>query len=159
MRLVLRVGVLYLIGCHAPLHRPEDQNVSGRTSGDRLPISLRVSRILQVSMGTGTFEPLSKSRLDNYYRHCFGQWHEENKPPVEVVLRARVHWMKRFLKETRFEPKGKYDAATGTLSVQLIATPDLKAWLQGLMPDLEVVAPTDLRAELKKRMQEALKLL
>ena len=76
-----------------------------------------------------------------------------------MVLRAKKEWMKRFLKETRFEPRGRYDAATGTLSVPLVLTPDLTAWLQGLMPDLEVVGPADLRLMLKKRLQEALKLL
>ena len=146
-RVVLRVGRLYLLGSRV-----------GKVTVE----SLVVSRIKMMTT-TPVFFPVPELDVTEYYKHCFGQWVPRQKgvKPLSLVLYSKESWVRLLFAESHFNPPAKVrpEGEGCRVELKLYDTPDLRKWLLSLLPEVQVLEPSDLRAELKATAQQIVKSL
>lgn len=144
---VLRVGRLYLLGAR-----------EGKNTVECLVVG-------RVKMSTATARFFTRPDFDvqEYYKYCFGQWvpRQKGEKPLTIVLAPRNAWGRLLFAESHFNPPAKIrDTREGVrVELKLYNTPDLRKWLLGLMPEVEVLEPAGLRQELRKLAKEAFDML
>jgi predicted DNA-binding transcriptional regulator YafY len=147
--LSLRVGKLYLVGCH------QDQK--------KKPLVSIVFRRIRMITDTGIkFDRDPKANLADYYKHCFGQWiPREDAKKLDILLKVDQSWLLELFNESNFHPEASIETTGqgGTVRLCLYDTPDLESWLFGLHPHAQVIEPKALRLRLKNRASEALRML
>lgn len=136
---VLRVGRVYLLGAR-----------EGKTQTE----SLVVSRIRMLAATSRFFARPEDFSVAEYYKHCFGQWvpRQKGQKPLSIILVPRDSWGKLLFQESHFNPPARIrEERNGECRVELrlYDTPDLRKWLLSLMPEIEVLEPVELRAELR----------
>lgn len=144
VKVVLRVGRLYLLG------KPAEQN------NPRI-IPLAVRRIRNFT-STGKLFPTSPFDVSNYYRYCFGPWSPQEKTkPERIVLAIKEAWAETLLKESNFQPPLRWRSQQNSpiAELKLYLNPDLENWLLGLIPAVKVLEPQSLALRLRERMSKA----
>ena len=145
--LCLRVGTLYLIG---------------RQGGNRGAFkSLSVRRIKRCIATRESFVP-DPFDVTEYYKFCFGQWPRQlNEIPETVLLAVRSAWVEKYLSESRFNPAGRFlrKGQENCYELKVVIKPDFVNWVLSLVPDVIPLRPPGLRAAVRDRMQQGLKLL
>ncbi len=144
--LSLRVGTLYLIG---------------RQDGNKGPFkNLSVKRIRRCVATQETFARAAFNSAE-FYKYTFGQWaRQPEEKPESVVLSVRAKWLRKYLKESHFNPDGRFLDAEETLyEIKLVVKPDLVNWVLSLAPDLVPVKPESLKNEVAGRVAKALEAL
>lgn len=114
----------------------------------------RVDRILTVeSLDDGRFTRPDAWRVDTLLADSWGVW-VDHSAAVDVVVRVRGAWygiLERFQLHHSQRVEADGDAAIIHWTVRLC--PELEAFLVGLLPDVEVLAPPQLAARLHQRVE------
>lgn len=147
LKLILRMGTLYLA-------------YSTEQTKKVKPKLLVVKRILQESLLQDFFEP-QEIDVENFYKYCFGKWAGdiENSILLKLVLIIKEPWLEAIFKETNFNPPAKIKRVKNNtvVELQLFDTPDLRKWIIGLLPDIEILEPLLFKEEIKKHLQSVIK--
>jgi len=139
---VLRVGRLYLLGAR-----------EGKSTVESLVVS-------RIKMSTATSRYFVRPEFDvrEYYRYCFGQWVPRQKgvKPLQIVLAPRDAWGQILFSESNFNPPAKIRTTREGVRIELklYDTPDLRKWLLGLIPEIDVLEPISLREALRQQAKE-----
>lgn len=113
------------------------------------PISLKLDRILDAKPLQERFDRPDPDTLLHRVRESWGIWQGESDP-VHVVLRFANRQFDR-LRETHWHPTEQtfIDATGSVLWEALISEPrEMKPWIRGWGPDVEVLEPDWLRSEI-----------
>jgi predicted DNA-binding transcriptional regulator YafY len=113
------------------------------------PISLKLDRILDAKPLQARFDRPDPDALLQRVRESWGIWQGESDP-VRVVLRFANRQYDR-LRETHWHPTEQtfIDAEGSVLWEALISEPrEMKPWIRGWGPDVEVLEPDWLRSEI-----------
>jgi len=148
--LSLRVGKLYLVG-----------SLLGQKKLEL--VSLVYKRIKMVTIDSNRkFERDVKASLDNYYKHCFGQWVPRGEAKkLDITLKVDETWLLEMFHESNFNPQATIETTGkgGLVHLTLFDTPDLESWLFSLHPHAQILQPRVLRDRLRQRATQALALL
>jgi|GEM_PF-2211187 len=145
--LSLRVGKLYLVGTY---------------SGESRLVSLVFKRFKMISVESQTFKRNTRANLQDFYKHCFGQWvPREDAKKIDITLKIEEAWLLDIFQESNFNPSVTIEAAETSTIVKLCLydTPDLESWLFSLHPHARVISPRSLRERLRIRADAVAKQL
>lgn len=147
LKLILRMGTLYLA-------------YSTESAKKAKPKLLVVKRIVQESLLQEFFQP-QEIDVQNFYKYCYGKWAGdfETNTLLKLVLIIREPWLVAIFKETNFNPPVKIKKSKGNtfVELQLFDTPDLRKWIIGLLPEIEILEPLSFKEEIKKHLQSVIK--
>lgn len=116
----------------------------------------RVSRILDLEPLSETFDPPEGFSVQEFLRDAWGIW---NGPPVEVEVRFSAE-AAPFVRETVWHPSQVLrDHEDGSLTMTVTTTGrwGLVRWLVGFGTDAEVVRPADVRADVRRLAEGAVR--
>lgn len=119
--------------------------------------TFKLTRISRASLTTKRFEPREFDFKDLLHT-AWGIWYGQDLIKVELLFSPRVASRVR---ETLWHPSQEIvDQEDGSVywSVKLGATVELLSWVRGWGPDVEVLAPMDLRQEVMKHLYETLEI-
>jgi hypothetical protein len=117
--------------------------------------TLKVERILKATLTSSKFSRPDDVEVETLVRHAWGIWYGEEL--VEVRLRFSPQTARR-VKETLWHPLQEIaDLPNGGVEwrVQLAGVLELVPWIRGWGPDVEVIAPADLRERIASDAQRA----
>lgn len=119
--------------------------------------TLKVERIRSIRLLDDTYEMPADSRHAALLEHAWGIWVPDGAGPVEVRLRFGARVRERVLEsrwhsseETRVEDGGTvlWRATVGDLT-------EIKPWIRGWGPEVEVIAPLELRRDIASELRRA----
>lgn len=118
--------------------------------------TLKIERILHATLTTIQFERPTEFNVETLLQHAWGVWY--GKELHEVQLRFRDPAVARRVKETLWHPSQVIeDQQDGGIiwSVQVAGLIELVPWIRGWGPDVEVLAPIELRERIADEMRRA----
>ncbi|HOG67757.1 MAG TPA: WYL domain-containing protein [Fibrobacteraceae bacterium] len=149
LKLILRMGTLYLA-----YSTEKTKNVK--------PKLLVVKRIRQESLMQEFFK-LQEIDVQNFYKYCYGKWVGDSEKTVilKLLLLVKEPWLESQFRESHFNPPAKIKKQKNhsTIELNLYDSPDLRKWIIGLLPDIEIIEPVLFKEEIKKMIQTSLKAL
>lgn len=88
-----------------------------------------------------------------YFEHAFGIY-AGNFPVESIHLEVRGRW-RSYMRRYQIHPSQTTEPDEETLHVrfEMAICPEFKSFLMGMIPDVEIHAPDDLREELRRRME------
>jgi predicted DNA-binding transcriptional regulator YafY len=98
--------------------------------------------------------PIPKFDLDAFMSTRFGLWESEDRQCVTVVLRMTNPRLADFFLSSFWHPSQEFTQhSDGTLTIAMKAgvSPELVSWILHWAPDLQVVEPAHLSAEVSRR--------
>lgn len=148
VKLVLRVDTLYLIAANDEFEETQ------------IFRNYVVENIVNMTM---TNIPVVKLAFDSkvHYKYTFGKWTDANLPPQDISLVVKSKWLQSQFKKSNFVPAAviKETKSRFVVDLKLRVTPDFKSWLLGVLPDVEILKPASLKADMKNLLKEAMKSL
>lgn len=149
LKLILRMGTLYLA-------------YSTEKGKNTKPKLLVVKRIIQETLLQDFFKR-QEIDVQNFYKYCYGKWvgDREKTKVIKLVLLVKEPWLESQFKESHFNPpaKIKKNKEKSIVELSLFDTPDLRKWIIGLLPDIDILEPIAFKEELIKSIQTSLKTL
>lgn len=149
LKLILRMGTLYLA-------------YSTEKTKSAKPKLLVVKRIIQESVLQNFFTP-QEVDVNSFYKYCYGKWvgDSEETKAIKLVLLVKEPWLETQFRESHFNPpvKIKKNKNQSIIELNLYNSPDLRKWIIGLLPEIEILEPASFRDEIKKIVQVSLKSL
>lgn len=140
LKLILRMGTLYLA-----YSTEKTKNVK--------PKLLVVKRIRQESLMQEFFKP-QEIDVQNFYKYCYGKWVGDSEKTVilKLLLLVKEPWLESQFRESHFNPPAKIKKQKNhsTIELNLYDSPDLRKWIIGLLPDIEIIEPVLFKEEIKK---------
>jgi predicted DNA-binding transcriptional regulator YafY len=148
VKLVLRIDTLYLIAADDEFEETQ------------IFKNFMVENIVNM---TTTTEPIVKFAFDlkTHYKYTFGKWTNANLQPQDISLLVKSKWLQTQFKKSNFVPAAviKESKSRFVVDLKLRITPDFKSWLLGVLPDVEILKPASLKADMKNLVKEAMKSL
>ena len=148
VKLVLRVDTLYLIAANDEFEETQ------------IFRNYVVENIVNMTM---TNIPVVKLAFDSkvHYKYTFGKWTDASLPPQDISLVVKSKWLQSQFKKSNFVPAAniKETKSRFVVDLKLRITPDFKSWLLGVLPDVEILKPASLKADMKNLLKEAMKSL
>lgn len=129
--------------------------VIGHSLSHRALRTFKVERIQRASLTMARFERPDTLDGDTLLRHAWGIWYGEE--PVEVRLRFRPPASRR-VRETVWHPLQEIEELPGDAvewRVHVAGTVELIPWIRGWGPDVEVLAPEELRTRIAEDLRRA----
>ena len=121
-----------------------------------------VKRIRQESLMQEFFKP-QEIDVQNFYKYCYGKWVGDSEKTVilKLLLLVKEPWLESQFRESHFNPPAKIKKQKNhsTIELNLYDSPDLRKWIIGLLPDIEIIEPVLFKEEIKKMIQTSLKAL
>lgn len=117
--------------------------------------TFKIDRIQRANLTTQRFNKRADLDANALLRHAWGIWYGENTEHVELRFSPRVGH--RVL-ETIWHPgeqKQRLDDGSVLWAVEIAGTLEIKSWVRGWGPDVIVIAPESLRAEVAADMRAA----
>jgi proteasome accessory factor B len=131
--------------------------VVGRSHRGRKIIALAVERMRTVAKLPAKFAYPAAYTPERYTEGIFGLI---EGPETSVELRIKDAEMHAYLASRRIHPSQSFRSrkdGTWSLNMTVRGTAELKYWILGLGPHVEVLRPTTLRAEIKAMLGRALR--
>ena len=148
IKLVLRVDTLYLIAADDEFEKTQ------------IFKNYVVCNIVNM---TTTNAPAIKVAFDSkiHYKYTFGKWTNANLQPQDISLLIKAKWLQSQFKKSKFVPEAviKEGKSRFVVDLKLRITPDFKSWLLGVLPEVEILKPASLKADMKNLLKEAMKSL
>lgn len=120
--------------------------------------TFKVERIQKATLTTHHFERDETIDADTLVRYAWGIWYGETLTEVRLHFSPQVA---RRVKETIWHPTQQIDdLPDGSVEwrVLVAGTQELVPWIRGWGPDVEVLAPPDLREQIAEDMRRATEL-
>jgi hypothetical protein len=148
VKLVLRIDTLYLIAADDEFEETQ------------IFKNYVVENIVNMTM---TNIPVVKLSFDSkiHYKYTFGKWTDAKLQPQDISLLVKSKWLQSQFKKSNFVPVAviKETKSRFVVDLKLRITPDFKSWLLGVLPDVEILKPASLKADMKNLVKEAMKSL
>lgn len=148
VKLVLRIDTLYLIAADETFEQTQVFK------------NYVVANI--VNMNT-TNVPVVKMAFDSktHYKWTFGKWTDATLQPTDVSLLIKEKWLQSQFRKSNFVPAAVIRDSKNrfVVDLKLRVTPDFKSWLLGVLPDVEILKPASLKADMKELVQKAMESL
>lgn len=148
VKLVLRVDTLYLIAANDEFEETQ------------IFKNYVVENIVNMTM---TNVPVVKLAFDSkvHYKYTFGKWTDAKLQPQDISLLVKSKWLQTQFRKANFVPAAviKENKSRFVVDLKLRITPDFKSWLLGVLPDVEILKPASLKADMKNLVKEAMKSL
>lgn len=148
VKLVLRIDTLYLIAA-------DDEFEESQIFKNYV-----VENIVNM---TTTNDPIVKFAFDlkTHYKYTFGKWTNANLQPQDISLLVKSKWLQSQFRKSNFVPAAniKETKSRFVVDLKLRITPDFTSWLLGVLPDVEILKPASLKADMKNLVKEAMKSL
>ena len=149
VKVIMRMDTLYMIAAD------DDFEKTGVFK------NFMVENISSVSMTNKPVEPGLVFDAATHYKYAFGKY-TNTEPPQEISLLVKNDWLKTQFKKSHFNPAAQLrkDRNKNTIvDIKVRITPDFKTWLLGVLPDVEILKPASLKAEMLVLVKESLKSL
>ena len=149
VKVIMRIDTLYLVAADSDF---------GKTGVFK---NFLVENISNVSMTNKPVEPGLVFDAATHYKFTFGKY-TTTEPPQEVSLLVKNDWLKNQFKKSHFNPvvqlrKDRHKNTVVDMNIRI--TPDFQTYLLGILPDVEILKPASLKADMLKLVKEALKSL
>ena len=98
----------------------------------------------------------------SYYKYAYGKYIDSKIVPQEISLMLNPEngtWLKTQFEKSHFNPPAvvrKDKNKNDVVDLKLRVTPDFKAWLMGVLPDVEILKPESLKKEMKALLKKTL---
>jgi len=118
--------------------------------------TFKPERIDKVVMLNETFEQRMELQIDVLLRQAWGIWY--GKATTRVILRFSPNVARRLQESTYMTSESKELQADGSLlwSVEVHTWMEMLSWIRGWAAEVEVLEPSDLRAQMKTDLEKAL---
>jgi predicted DNA-binding transcriptional regulator YafY len=149
VKVIMRMDTLYMIAAD------DDFEKTGVFK------NFMVENISSVSMTNKPVEPGLVFDAATHYKYAFGKY-TNTEPPQEISLLVKNDWLKTQFKKSHFNPTAQLrrDRNKNTIvDIKVRITPDFKTWLLGVRPDVEILKPASLKAEMLELVKESMKSL
>lgn len=119
---------------------------------DDRPYVFRLNRIKKIEEADAPYVSAETCGFDtqNFFKYTLGVYHIHDQAPLEVRLRAKG-WVMKLIQERPLHETMRMEQVTSDsmdISIQVYNSPELVSLILGYGPEIEVVAPQDLRAEI-----------
>ena len=97
-----------------------------------------------------------------YYKYAYGKYIDTKLEPQDISLQLRAddnNWLKTQFEKSHFNPPAvvrKDKNRNDVVDLKLRITPDFKAWLMGVLPDVKILKPESLKKEMKDLLKKTL---
>jgi predicted DNA-binding transcriptional regulator YafY len=98
----------------------------------------------------------------SYYKYAYGKYIDPKIAPQDISLQIRSSnndWLKTQFEKSHFNPPAvvrKDKNKNDIVDLKLRITPDFKAWLMGVLPDVKILKPESLKKEMKDLLKKTL---
>lgn len=95
-----------------------------------------------------------------HYQYAFGKFTNSEKPQdVSLLIKSESKWLQTQFEKSNFHPAAKIRMDKNnnmTVDLKLRLTPDFKGWLLGVSPNVQILKPESLKAEIIDMLKKAL---
>lgn len=133
------------------VHHHDGLHLLARRSDTRQVRMFDVEGFLRIERRRGSTTPPPEFDMDAYFADSFGRY--ADFPLDDVVLRVRGT-AARQIRRRRFHPSQEIESDSGddlVVRFTLGICPEFTAWVLGLAPEVTVLAPDALRADIRQR--------